>query len=240
MPWKIPLGRLGTLLPAHRHLEPAHDRLLHRLVRTGEEAPHPRAGSVEPRVRGEALGRVVGGVDAEGDEVEDGSELPGPPLDLRHPGGDGRADRRAAREDEARDPGATLEILGPERAAVLIGELERREGGEHRKGRWNLGPQRPDDRPRRRRRDDQHPEKGACYQRSGQPRDPGSPVDRPFRVRAHVPRIGACLRPRNVHAPRWALTQRADTQNSRGRSLARAAAVAVLTAVKILHQEDAA
>ena len=161
-----PGGRGVGCVLADADAESLLHRLPHRVARPGEERPHARARPVGAGVCGEACRRVVLGIDAERDEVERRLEVPRAVLDPSHLARDGGADGLAAREDEARHPHPAGEIGGPERTAVLIRQLEGRDGAEHGRWRRDASAERPDHRPGSEHEEDRCPEEGTPHGRA--------------------------------------------------------------------------
>src|SRR5438067_463331 len=155
----IPLDVLFRTLRIHAHADAqaAHHGVEHRLHRSGEEGPHPRAGAVCACV-GSEPGRIVElGVHADRNQVEGGLQVSRPPLDPGHLPRDRRTGQLASREDEARYPHAPRQILGAEGAAVLRSELERRDRPEDRQPGREGRAERPGDGPRGDERDQENP-----------------------------------------------------------------------------------
>src|SRR5438876_756129 len=157
------LGARMLRLLRHADSKPAGDSVADVAGRSGEKRPHPRAGAVRARVGGEPGGIVELGIHADRHQMEGRLEVPRAALDPRHLPRDGGASRLAAREDEARQPHATCELLRTEAATILRRELERWDRPEDRQPGRQGREERPRDRPRGDQADDDRP---------GQPGEP--------------------------------------------------------------------
>ena len=118
-------ARAIAALALHRGHERALDEVADAVVRPGDEAPALGVGGVALRVLGQALGRVVLGIDGERSELDRIADVERLLLDPPHLRGRDRTHRVAARVNRK------LTIVGWPRSAssvngcaALVGELE--------------------------------------------------------------------------------------------------------------------
>ena len=113
-------------------LEALHNDVLCHLSGTGEERPVARVRAVRLCIRFQHRRRVDLRVDGDRNEMYGVAAIREILLHPRHRGGEDRADARARREDEVRDPYLAEEILRSKGQLVLVGEHEVRNRSEVR------------------------------------------------------------------------------------------------------------